>query len=190
MPLRQILDAIEAEARAEIERIEAEARAEIERIEAEARERAASLRAEHAARRDPEIARATAALVNRARLEARRRLAASREEAFAEALSRLDGRLATIRASPDYQELVRRLVVEALTVLPAARVIRCGRADADPVRTIAPDLEVDPSLETWGGVIAETDDGRRVDNRLETRRRRSEPYLRLLANRVLPEEPT
>ena len=53
---------------------------------------------------------------------------------------------------------------------------------------VAPaELEVDASLDTWGGVEVAGADGRRVRNTLEERLARADAELRLTAARLIPE---
>ena len=188
MALEDILAAIEAATAEEAQRIRETTRLEVEQVLAAAEDKAATIRNEASRARDEEISRTVASTVNRARLEADRLLARTREDVFEEALDELDRRLAAIRASDRYPELLGRLVEEALEALPPATVIRCDPRDAELLARLFPSVTVDGSLTTWGGVIADSGDGREADNRLETRRRRAEPVLRLLAGRHLPAE--
>lgn len=192
MALESILGAIRAEAEAEAAEIRSAASARVEQILEEAEDRAAGERRRWAESRDAEAARAAEGIVNRAALEADRRLAMAREELFCSALERLRNRLGALTAEPGYRTILQALHEEAATVVPDHdAVVMVRPEDEDLMREIArrrgPSPELDPTLDCVGGLDIVARDGRAVRNTLDARLARSDRGLRKLALEVIPE---
>lgn len=190
MPLPEILTAIEDEAAARAAAIAVDARRRSEAVLSAARERAESERRRLAAARDGAAGLASARIVNQARLEADRALHAAQEELYQQAVDQARHRLSSLRETPAYPEVFGVLLAEAQRALPDADTVRIDPRD-DDVASSALDpghpIVVDRSLTTWGGVQLTTDDGRLVDNTLESRLYRADPALRRLAVSICPE---
>lgn len=190
MGLEDILRAIEREAEEERSRIQADAQQEIDALIDRAREEAT--RIEEDVRRDGEKRdRADAERVLlRARAEALRRLRGSREAVYAQALERARSRLASIRATPAYLPMFRAMQEEALSAMREAEVVQVDPRDAALAEGLLPGsslrLCIRPDIETWGGVVVRTQDGRGVRNTLEERLERAEPFLRPIVASVVP----
>jgi vacuolar-type H+-ATPase subunit E/Vma4 len=200
MSLKAILEAIEASGQAEQEQIRAETASRLAAIEARVQREAESRR--EAIRRlafGPAGAERSRRL-HRARLEALRLRGQARDQLIEQALQGARLRLAALRHEARYPEVLQRLALEALRALdaqPASGAPRSAdqpgaedrptlevdRRDLDLIRRILGDLDLsprlEPALETWGGVVARSADGRIVaTNTLETRLERALPYLR------------
>lgn len=190
MALDLILEAIRAEADAEATAIRSAASSRAEQILEEAEERGAVERRRWAESRDAEAARASEGIVNRARLEAYRRLAMVREDLFCSALERLRIRLGSLTAESSYRSVLHTLYEEATAVVPdhdAVVLVRPG--DEDLMQEIArgSPLPLDPTLDCVGGLDIVARDGRAVRNTLDARLSRSDGRLRQLALEVIPE---
>ncbi len=117
MPLEHILQAIEAEAQAEIDRITAEAEAQAGEILAKAEAEAAAIRQRHLGAVAPLVHTERARLLNEARLAALREVMQVREELIADAFALAEKQLAEVRRQPEYSHLLCRLAEEAIAEL-------------------------------------------------------------------------
>jgi V/A-type H+-transporting ATPase subunit E len=181
LPLKDLLNAIEAEANEESARLESESRAEADAILAQARTGAARAREKVLCAHAPATAGEAARRVALARLEASRLEREAREEAFAFLLAEVRTRLAAARDEPGYRETLRVLMREALAALPDATTARVNPADealaAELARQLGADLTVAPDPGV-GGVVLESADGRVVRNTFEERLANAAPRLR------------
>lgn len=189
MSLEAILSAIETSGDAEVARLRAETEARVRQILAEAQETAAGRR--EAARREAlrPAAAECARRLYRAKLEALRTVGQVRDGLVQTVLAEAHTQLAGLRAAPAYPLILRRLTEEAWQALGGDRAeASLCRLDIDPrdkalVQRILSDLrlalEIRPSLNCWGGLVAHSSDGRIVaSNTLDARLERATPYLR------------
>ena len=179
----------------EIAQLLADAQARAERVRATATAELEATRA--AARREGEERgrRRAAALLAVAEAQSRLRLLEVRETHIDEALRRAHTQLDTLSGVPDPRQIVASFVREALRTL-----------EPGPVRVLLPEVQAallddatrrqlgagrwalhfEPAAVPGGGVIVETDDGRRrFDNSIQARCRRRAPSLRRLAAELL-----
>jgi vacuolar-type H+-ATPase subunit E/Vma4 len=193
MSLDGILQAIEAAGTAEARRIEADTAVQVVQILAEAETAAAQRRATaRAAALAPLEAERTRRL-RQARSQAAQIVTAAREQLLETALAQTRDRLAALRAAPAYPALLRRLVHQAAAALLTedgpleilgdprdAALLRPLVAELEPLQSaIEPPPVAALTLESWGGVVVRSIDGRlEADNRLESRYARAEPRLR------------
>jgi vacuolar-type H+-ATPase subunit E/Vma4 len=184
--LAELLAALEGDAREEIERLDAETRREVEQVLEQAEQRAADEERERLRSEERKLAAEATTVLSRARRDAGRILRDAREALFLEALDDLRARLARVREQPDYHDLLRQLIVEALAALPANVLLelRIDARDEALAMQIVRELgrmnvEVSAGLETWGGIELATDDGRLVRNTIEERLANAETALRL-----------
>jgi vacuolar-type H+-ATPase subunit E/Vma4 len=128
-------------------------------------------------------------LLHHARLEALQIIGNVREKLVDAALERARGHLTDARAKSSYPSILLNLVQEALTELEGSlQESGSAQLEADPRdREILENLldeaglalRVNYTLNTWGGVVAKSQDGRVVViNTLEARLERATPYLR------------
>jgi len=184
VPLEHILQAIEAEAQAEIDRITAEAEAQVRQILAKAEAEAVAIRRRHLDAVTPLIHTERARLLNDARLAALREVMQVREALIAEAFALARERLAEVRCQPEYLRILRRLAEEAIAELGQAGggepqasaqvILRIDPRDAALIEAILSNLPVpataEPVLDCLGGLEVCTADGRIiVSNTFETR---------------------
>jgi V/A-type H+-transporting ATPase subunit E len=194
MALKDLLTALEADAAAETERLRAETEAEAARIVESAQLEARALE-QQAARADDA---ALAQELERRRSEARLAAAGTRRDAHEASVEALQGalrrRLAVLRETDAYPGVFRALTEESLAALPSASLLRVDPRDAqvarDVVRELNVQLELEPGLDTVGGLEAVASDGRTVRNTLEERLHNAERALRVLAGEVLTAERT
>ena len=192
MALETIVAAIAADAAAEAERITDVASRRVESILAEARARADEEQAHWENFRAEETKQAVSAILNRSRLESDRAVADAREALFQEALGRLGARIHRAVEGPEYPEIFRALLIEAVTVVPdpdATVLVRpedvelAQQAGRDRGATGA----VKGVLDCLGGLDVEAVDGRSVRNTIDSRLLQSERRLRRLAIQVIPQ---
>lgn len=192
MGVEAIVEAIGSEGEGERARIRSEAEERIARITADAEERSEAEMHRLETARDDEAARAAAAIVNRARLQADRELASIRESLFQEALGRLRRLLADEVAGPRYEEIMTLLYDEAVDVLDAAEAMVLVRPEDLELMSRIVDAaghahSIDASLSCIGGLDIEAADGRSVRNTIDARLARSDRRLRRLSVEMIPE---
>lgn len=188
-PLDDLLAAIEAEAKEERARLEAESRAEAEVILAEAQREASAAREEILRPLEVEANSEAERRTATARLEAARLLREAREESFGLLLAGTNSSIAALRGEGGYRTALRALLREGFTALPGAKILRVDPRDealaAELLKELGADLSVDPSLQTAGGLVLESGDGRTLPNTFEERLANAEPELRLWYGRRL-----
>ena len=189
MTLVDLLAGLEAEAAAETARLEAETREEADRIVEAARAEARALGEQAARAGESELRREAEQRRALARLAAASALREAREEAFREFLAELRARLVALRDGASYPAVLRELIGESLTALPAATTLRIDPRDetlaAKLLAGLDAGLQVVAALETAGGVELASGDGRTVRNTIEERIANAEPTLRLLFGETL-----
>jgi len=188
MALSDLLAGLQAEAAAEEAVLEAETRAEVTRIGEQAQAEARLLREQALQADEDELRREAEALRARARLAAAAAVRRAREDAFDELLVEVRGRLGALRESGTYPALLRALLRESLSALPAATSLRVDPRDerlaADLVAELDAELQIVATLETAGGVELTRGEDRAVRNTVEDRLANAEPMLRLLFGRA------
>ena len=192
MALSDLLAGLKAEAAAEDARLDVETRAEATRIAAAAHDEARVLQKQTLRVVGDELRREAETRRARARLAAAAALRQAREEAFQAFLAEVRQRLEAVRESPSYPRVLRALLRESLTALPAAAVLRVDPRDermaADLLAELGAKLEIAGTLETAGGVELARGEDRVVRNTVEERFANAEPALRLLFGRTQPVE--
>ncbi|MFZ5910602.1 MAG: V-type ATP synthase subunit E [Chloroflexota bacterium] len=188
MSLQAILESIHAAGEAQLQEIERETQAQVGEILARARMEADQVEEDARAASNAPAARERARIIHHARLEALRLIGTVREELVDAALAQARERLAAIRASACYADVLHHLTLEALKELTAPGREERAVLVADPRdRTILEgilagnnlDLRVRYDLDCWGGLAARSEDGRVVAiNTLESRLERATPFLR------------
>ena len=136
-----------------------------------------------------------------ARIDAQKLKLQRREQLLAQVFDRASEQLASATQWPDYDQVARQLVRDAVAHLGSDNVL--VRADPQTKKVLTPDVLADLATETGvymrpgeplsegTGIILETPDGHcRYDNRLETRLARIHSSLRSSIYRILTgEEP-
>lgn len=186
MAIADILEAIRAEADAEIERLAREADADAAARRADAEAEAARIEREEIERALARARREAAAIEHRASLSAHRSFAAGREGVYRDLVDALRGRLAGLRASPSWPDVLAALLAEALSEVPDARRVRVDARDVERARAALagrgdgapPELAGDLPPEALGGCVVDDGRGRRVANTLSSRLERADPWLR------------
>ena len=185
-----------ADVQAEAEHIRTDAQAEAERILAQAQDQANAERAETLARANQEAQRLRSQAIASAQLQARTDELARREELLNNVFDAARQQLLDVPQRTDYDQIVSRLLREALQHLGAeAALIRADdqtRAQLTDhgMDEIAADMNIQvkhgTSLEQGIGLIVQTPDGhRQYDNTLEARLERLQNILRAPVLRIL-----
>lgn len=195
MSIDVILGNITASGEAELAALRASADAEITRITEDATAKAAQRYDSARKAVLGSVSGDCARRLHGAKLEAMRIVSRARDEATSTALAQTRRRLIELRGSPDYPRILRWLIEDAVRVLgdeelnttqtrrSAPPQIEADLRDkeilADIVAEMGLDLITLPQLNSWGGVIVRSGDGRVVvTNTLEARLERAAPYLR------------
>lgn len=143
---------LENEAQSEIERVRAEARDRAARILADARESAQSLLDSRT--RALETQRQSGLV--RARSAADLELSASRlnagEQGLTQVYALVEGYLRDVTGTPQYREILARLITEARQAIPDAEAVEVGPAEAPLARELVTDLPVRENPTLQGGV--------------------------------------
>jgi len=155
------LDEIRARGKDELEKIANRRASDLAKIAAELESRVAVIRAEGAKATATEIARDRAQRIAAAHLAARRVLYDAREERLEQGLAETRELLAGLCATPRYSAILRRMVAAATFSLgPSARI--SGRGEDAPLLSRLAGKGFDPTPRTiTGGILAESEDGRR-----------------------------
>ena len=179
----------------EIAQLLADAQARIERVRAAATAELEATRAAAAREGEERGRRRAAALLAVAEAQSRLKLLQVRESHIDEARGRAHAQLTGLSGVPNPREVVATFVREALRTLEPGPVrVRLPEAQAalldDATRRQLGAgrwaLHFETAAVPGGGVIVETDDGRRrFDNSIAARARRRAPHLRRLAAQVL-----
>jgi vacuolar-type H+-ATPase subunit E/Vma4 len=171
MPLPELLESLERDAREEAERLDAESRAQAESILARARTRAEELAEEWVREADAEVEADAERTRARARLHRDATLRAAREDAVQEALAEVRSQLEGMRGREDWDRLLRALAEEGRTLLPAAESLVVDPRDAAAAQPLAAEwgVQLETSYSGWGGVVLADGRGRAVRNTLEER---------------------
>ncbi|MDY7040587.1 MAG: V-type ATP synthase subunit E family protein [Chloroflexota bacterium] len=188
--------AVLSEARAEAEQIVADATAKADAIRQRAQEQAAAEREKILEQACHEAERIRSQAIAAAQLRARTLQLERREKLLDGVFDAARQRLPSVRQWTDYEQIVRRLIREAVAHLETdvARI----RADAQTRKLLSDDalaelskelgvqLQLGTPLEHGTGVIAETTEGhRQYDNTLEARLSRRQDALRSPVHRLL-----
>jgi vacuolar-type H+-ATPase subunit E/Vma4 len=198
MSLKAIIEAVKTSGEEQVQQIEAKVRSESDAIVAEAQDRAEKLFEETRSSTTAPAIGESARLLHQARLEASSIVNQARQDLVNVALDEVAEQLANARTNPAYPEILRRLIEDTLTELwPSLNEGEIASLVADPsdrklIKNIIPKLEreviVRYDLKCWGGVVAESQDGRVVvTGTLEGRFNRAKPFLRQYLARIIEE---
>ncbi len=189
MGLSSILEAIIASGEAQVQQIEADTSIKARQILAETslevQETQENVRKKTASPAYHEKAR----ILHRAHLEALRISGNAREGLIDSAIDQARGRLASLRGDASYPLVLRRLTQEALEKLEdSLEDTWDAQLTADPrdmpilenfFCELGLELHINYELNTWGGLIVTSEDGKLVIiNTLEKRLERAMPVLR------------
>jgi V/A-type H+-transporting ATPase subunit E len=201
MGLQDILESIRAVGDGQVGEIEAQARIQVYEIMATARMEAEDVEeAAYNAAVAP-AAKERARILHRARLDAMHRVGQTREGLIDATLQRAQGILTGLRTDRAYPDVLCRLLEEALRELGGSDVegeriqLSCDPRDRSRIESLLNHLIVDAdvsyNLESWGGLVARSQDGQiSVSDTLESRLERAKPILRRYLAAWFEEEDT
>lgn len=171
MPLTTILQALEAEAKAQVAAIEAETGAEIARIKAEAQQQAQTAYQKHLDANRVPLKAEQLRILNRAKLQALQIVLGTREELISAALEETAQQLAQFSQTGAYADVLEHLTRETVAALNQTDglTLRVKAADVPLMKQIAARLGLSATVNAdlqgentyWnsglGGVIAATE---------------------------------
>jgi len=113
-----------------------------------------------------------------------------KHDLLTETLEEAKKSLPKLRQRRDYPEVLRRLIQEAVADFADCRTLVVNQEDVEQAKKIAADLglqvEIEPTREFCGGVVARSQDGRRmVWNSLESRLERLIPVVSTEVAKIL-----
>lgn len=146
-PLDDLLATIEAEARAEQARLDAESRAEVAAIVERAREQARELQAEPLRSQEPELRSEVARRLGQARIEAAQMIRQAREDSYQHLLEETRSQFARLRDSPRYRDVLLALLRESRDALPEAGLLRVDPRDESLAAELARELDMKVTVE-------------------------------------------
>lgn len=195
MSLKAILEEIRARGETQILDIEKHTQTRVDQILEGARQRAGQIRQEVAEEVAAPAREEHAHAINRSNLQALRIIDQARQDSIEDCLAAIRDRLGVVREKDFYPDVFAQLVGETLSEIRSkaegdGRVrLQIDSRDQslleDVLEDESEDLDIGYDLETWGGLIAYSEDGRVVVyNTLESRLERATPYIqRYLAAR-------
>jgi vacuolar-type H+-ATPase subunit E/Vma4 len=188
MSLQPILEKIRATGESQIQEIEKNAQSQSNEILARARMEAEQVEDDTSANTSAPAVAERARIVHRARLESLHIVGAVRENLVDTAVNRIREQLASFRSDSAYPTVLCSLTEETLAQLSASEGDGKPKLLSDPrdkklLEKILKDLKlnipISYELNCWGGVTAQSKDGRVVViNTLEARLNQATPFLR------------
>lgn len=187
MALQAILEKIRSWGEAQVQAIEMGVQYQANEILLQARAEAQQVEEEASSKSSAPAIRERARILQRAHLEALRIVGDVREDLVNTTITCMRERFASIRIEPAYPEVLRTLMEETLAGLNAGGTEKI-QLEADPrdreileniLKCLKLEVCVSYKLNSWGGLIAKSEDGRVVVlNTFESRLERATPFLR------------
>ncbi|MRS12692.1 MAG: hypothetical protein EG823_06435 [Actinobacteria bacterium] len=166
MAIEDIFKALEEQADSEVNQILHVATVQADSVEHEARDEAERITAARIDAADHAVRTKATKAVNAARLQVRRDLAAVRDSAVDAVFGEAAKRLAAMRGTAEYERVFAALAKEALAEVDAECEIQVASADAALAKKVAGGIGVNatvsPTLDSIGGLVVSTHDGRVV----------------------------
>lgn len=164
MAIEDIFKALEEQADYEVNQILHVATVQSDAVESEAREEAERITKARIAAAEEAVKLKAAKGLNAAKLQNRRDQAAVRDGAVDEVFEEAAKRLAKLRGKAEYEKIFTGLAKEALAGLEGDIEIQVAPADEALAKKVAASLgvkaSVAPTLDTIGGLVATTNNGR------------------------------
>lgn len=166
MAIEDIFKALEEQADQEVNQILHVATVQSDAVEHEARDEAERITAAKIEAADSAVRTKATKAVNAARLQVRRDLAAVRDHAVDAVFEEASSRLAAMHGTAAYERVFAALAKEALADVDTECEIQVAAPDAALAKKVAGELgvaaEVSPTLDSIGGLVVSTHDGRVV----------------------------
>jgi vacuolar-type H+-ATPase subunit E/Vma4 len=166
MAIEDIFKALEDQADGEVNQILHVATVQADSVEHEARDEAERITSSRISAAEDAVRAKAAKAVNAARLQVRRDLAEVRDNSVDAVFALAKERLVAMHGTAEYERVFASLAKEALTGIDAECEIQVAAADAALADKVAGELgltyTVVPTLDTIGGLVISTHDGRVV----------------------------
>lgn len=190
MGLPEILETIRAQSEETAAGIVADAETEAQGVLSRARTEANFEERRLAGSLDDRIRLEQARILSRSLLEAARARRAAREDVYRHVIEAVTERLAELRSSDRYHQLLGSLLDEAMATMPGATTLEIDPSDRVVVDGVISTRNLDITIQTeempLGGLVLRAP-GRTVDNTLATRLSRADNHLRFVAGEMIPE---
>lgn len=190
MAIEDIFRALEEQADAECDEITRAAGGQAEAVLAEAQAEADRIKAQRLKATDDVVQRKAGQAVNAAKLDNKKELAAVREQVVQRVFEDAAAKLGTLRSTKEYEGVFTALAEEALAGVDGDCTMQVDPADVKLAEKVASSLnascKIDPSLETSGGVVVSTEDGRVLRrNTFESRLAKSQEFTYARVSEIL-----
>ncbi|MCC7566152.1 MAG: V-type proton ATPase subunit E [Methanomicrobiaceae archaeon] len=171
MTVDAIIEKIRADARLRAAGIEEEGRAQAEAILKRSEEEGRRAYARHCEEGRREGALISGRIVSRARMDARTAVSEARSALVRDCFARTEERLGALADSPEYPEILGRLIREGMRELGPSGVVIEGRSEDLPlIRELTagkvPVVAAPDGAAAGGGVIVRTEQGDRLVNQM------------------------
>ena len=190
MALEEILESLRRDGEEEVTRITRRHDEAVAALLQSTREEAKQVEADATIARDEALEFEAAIIRHRAELHVERRLQEAREAVFQEILGRAKDRLSRFRTDPEYPATLRDLLEECRAFLGRVAAVSIDPRDAELETVVADTLgsvEIETTLDSWGGLVAHDGYGVFVRNTFEARLTRAEAELRRRIGELVPE---
>lgn len=190
MAIEDIFKALDEQADAECSELVRAAEGQAEAVLAEAKAEADRIKEQRLQAAKEVVRQKTGKTINAAKLDNKKQLAAVRESVVQQVFEQAAAKLSTLRSTKEYEDVFVALAKEALAGVEGDCTLQVDPADAKLAEKVAKDLnascKVDPSLETSGGVVVSTADGRVLRrNTFESRLAKSHEFTYAHVSEIL-----
>ncbi len=190
MAIEDILEALDEQCRQECREIFDRAQEEAKRIIEKAQEEAENLRKQRLERVRAEAESEATSILYSARLKAKNEVIRARDEVASKAMTLAEERLKDLRSRPDYPDVLRAYLEEAVSQLEGKVVVHVDPRDKELAQKILKRMgvkfELRTDIETAGGVmVSNEEEDVKVLNTVEERLRRARERLRIPVYRLL-----
>ncbi|MBN2404463.1 MAG: V-type ATP synthase subunit E [Coriobacteriia bacterium] len=190
MAIEDIFKALDEQADAECSELVRAAEGQAAAVLAEANAQADRVREQRLQGARELVGQRTGKTINAAKLDNKKHLAAVRESVVKQVFEDAAVRLGALRATEEYESVFRALAEEALAGVEGECTMHVDPADAGLAEKAAKELNasctIDPSLQTSGGVVVSTENGRILrSNTFETRLAKSHEFTYARVSEIL-----
>ncbi|MEF8832224.1 MAG: V-type ATP synthase subunit E family protein [Candidatus Thermoplasmatota archaeon] len=191
MPIEKIIERIEKETQGKIDNIIERGKEKAEKIEQEIEKEKEQRQDEIKKEREREIKTMKNRIISQAKLEAKKKRLNVREEMINDVFKEVKNRLDEKKAE-EYEGYLKQSIKKSDEILKGDLKIRCDPESEQLVKQLAekinPEIEIEPSLDTIGGIKASSEKGSSIDYTFEANLERKRKELRKEISDILFQE--
>lgn len=193
MALEDMLKTLESEGKKEQQTIIADAKERAAAILSKAKDEAKQIKQDEIDKALFNLAGEKAKMVNEARLHVKKEVVLAKEEGVTEIYSQVSEKLSKLRKSSKYPEILEKMIIDAIKHLEGEMKVQVNDEDVDLAKKILSknsiSADVSGGLETFGGLVVTTDEGKIViHNNLESRMEKAKQYIKADIMKMVYEE--